>query len=67
MIKETLHKGLNFVNLVMTARMKSIFKSGEVSVHLIASKSRLALIKQTTISRIELLGNSVLRRLMNLV
>ena len=51
----------------MPAWIKSIFKSGKVSVHLIASKSRLALIKETTIPRIELLGNSILSRLMNLV
>ena len=46
---------------------KSISKGGKVSVHLIASKSRLAPIKETTIPRLELLGNLILSRLMNSV
>ena len=47
--------------------LKSIFKGSKVSVHLIASKSSLAPIKETTIPRLELLGNLILSRLMNSV
>ena len=47
--------------------LKTFFKSGEISVHLITSKSRLAPIKGTTIPRLELLGNLLLSRLMNSV
>ena len=47
--------------------LKSIFKSGKVFVHLIASKSRLAPIKETNIPRLELLGNLILNRLIQSV
>ena len=36
--------------------LKSIFKGGKISVLLIASKSRLAPIKETTIPRLKLIG-----------
>ena len=44
--------------------IKVVSNSGVSSVHLIASKSRLAPIKGTTIPRLELLGNVLLSRLM---
>ena len=44
--------------------IRAVSKSGVSSVHLVASKSRLAPIKSTTISRLELLGNVLLSRLM---
>ena len=47
--------------------IRSISKAGNVSVNLIASKSRLSPIKQSTIPRLELLGNILLSRLMNFV
>ena len=47
--------------------IRSISKAGNVSVNLIASKSRLSPIKQSTIPRLELLGNILLSRLMNSV
>ena len=45
----------------------SISKGGNVSVKLIESNSRLAPMKQSTIPRLELLGNIFLSRLMNSV
>ena len=45
----------------------SISKGGNVSVNLIASKSRPAPMKQNTISCLELLGNILLTRLTNSV
>ena len=47
--------------------LKSIFKGGKISVLLIASKSRLAPIKETTIPRLELIGILIQSRLMNSV
>ena len=47
--------------------LKSIFKSDTVSVDLVTSKSRLAPIKDSTIPRLELLGNLLLSRLMDSV
>ena len=47
--------------------IRSVSQSGKVSVHLVATKSRLAPIKSTTIPRLELLGNLVLSILMNSV
>ena len=46
--------------------LRSIFKSGTISVSLVTSKSRLASIKGSTIPRLELLGN-LLSRLMDSV
>ena len=46
---------------------KGSFKSGVPSVQLVASKSRLALIKSTTIPKLELLGNILLSRLITSV
>ena len=47
--------------------IRAISKRGNVSVNLIASKSRLAPMKQNTIPRLEFLGNILLSRLMNSV
>ena len=47
--------------------VKTIYKSGKVSVKLLSSKSRLAPLKQETIPRLELLGALLLCRLMLLV
>ena len=44
--------------------IRTVSKSGVFSVHLVASKSRHAPIKITTIPRLELLGNVLLSRLM---
>ena len=44
--------------------IRAVSKSGVSSVHLVASKSRLAPIKSTAIPRLELLGNVLLNRLM---
>ena len=44
--------------------IRAVSKSGVSSVHLVASKSRLAPIKSTIIPRLELLGNALLSRLM---
>ena len=44
--------------------IRAVSKSGISSVHLVASNSRLAPIKSTTIPRLELLGNVLLNRLM---
>ena len=47
--------------------LRSIFRSGTISVSLVTSKSRLAPIKGSTIPRLELLGNLLLSRLMDSV
>ena len=47
--------------------LKSIFRSGTISVNLVTSKSRLAPVKGSTILRLELLGNLLLSRLMDSV
>ena len=47
--------------------IRSISKGGNVSVNLIASKSRPAPMKQNTTPPLELLGNILLSRLMNSV
>ena len=47
--------------------LRSIFKSGTISVSLVTSKSRLAPIKGSTIPRLELLGNLLLSGLMDSV
>ena len=44
-------------NYGVSIYIRSISKGGNVSVNLIASKSRLPPIKQSTIPRLELLGN----------
>ena len=44
--------------------IRAVSKSGVSSIHLVASKSRLAPIKSTTIPRLELLGNVLLSWLM---
>ena len=41
--------------------LKSIFNNGKVFAHLIASKSRLVPIKESTIPRLKLLSNLILR------
>ena len=44
--------------------IRAVSKSGVSSIHLVASKSRLAPIKSTTIPRLELLGNVLLSWMM---
>ena len=47
--------------------VRSIYESGEISVKLLASKSRVAPLKTETIPRLELLGNLLLSRLITAV
>ena len=47
--------------------MRSISKNGVICVNLVATKSRLAPFKKTTIPRLELLGNLLLSKLMTSV
>ena len=54
-------------NYVACLYLRSVSKSENVSVNLVAARSRLAPLKPATIPRFELLGNSVLTRLMNFV
>ena len=44
-----------------------LFINHDVSVNLVLGKSRVALLKETTIPRMKLLGNLILSRLMNTV
>ena len=57
----------NLQNYGASIYIRSIFKGGNVSVNLIASKSKLAPMKQNTIPRLELLVNILLSRLTNSV
>ena len=47
--------------------LRTLYESGDISVNLVSGKSRVARLKETTITRMELLGNLILSRLMNTV
>ena len=47
--------------------LRTLYESGDISVNLVSGKSRVAPLKETTIPRMELLGNLILSRLMNTV
>ena len=40
--------------------LKTLYSNGKVSIHLVASKSRVAPMKEQTIPRLELLGPTIL-------